>query len=446
MGHGLSRGLRWLLSSATTGTLTLGAVLGGILSGLYVLPASPHPSAAGDPSPARASALSCAGQASKAGWVGTWSASQIPASTTNALSERGFHNQTLREYVPVSLGGTKVRVRLSNRYGSSPLIVDDVHAGPSRPGGAVDAKANPRLSFSGMPFTVIPPGGQVTSDPVSMALSSASMLAVSVYLPGLTGPTTWEPGAYITSYVSRAGDHSGEPSAASFPTEITAWYLLAGVDVYSPHQIGSVVAFGDSITSGYHSTVDARATWPDALARRILATEPAGHRLAVLDAGIDANELLNKSSLGPSAKDRFGADVAAQTGVRTVIFLEGTNDLRLNRGPGGAHPLTAGDLISGMRDIIAQAHAHHLRILGGTIPGFKGDTGFYSARGEATRRAVNHWIRTSGAFDGVVDFAAALRDPADGARIRPAYGGPLHPNDAGYQVMANAVDLNLLCP
>lgn len=393
-----------------------------------------------------AGASSCDSVAPSPGWVAAWSASQVPASSTNALSEKGFHDQTLREVVQLSLGGSRIRIHLSNEYGRLPLIVDDVHVAVSRQDGTVDPATNRAVTFAGRAFDVIPAGGVATSDPVDLSVAGESTLAVSVYLPGITGPATWEPGAYTTSYVSEAGDHADADTGGAYPTPVGAWYFLSGIEVYKTAQIGSVVALGDSITSGYNSESAAYATWPDDLARRVRAAESPGHRVAVLNAGIDSNRILNGSSLGVSAEARFAADVASQAGVRTVILSEGINDIRLDEGPDDEGPLTAAELISGMEDIIAQAHADRIRILGATLLPFQGDSPYYTPAAEAIREAVNNWVRTSGAFDGVIDFAKAVQDPADPARILPAYGGPLHPNDAGYQAMADAVNLSLLCP
>ncbi|MGH9071475.1 MAG: SGNH/GDSL hydrolase family protein [Acidimicrobiales bacterium] len=427
--------------------LSLVALLLAILAlGLSVFGATRSWAGTASANTASAITASCASVVAKPGWVGTWSASQIPANATDALSERGFHNQTLREVVHVSLGGTRLRIRLSNQYGKSPLIVDDVHVGLSRPDGAVKEPSSRLVTFSGASFDVINPGQAANSDPVDLAIGNLANLAVSIYLPGLTGPTTWDSGANTTSYTSRPGNFAGTSSSSGYTSPITAWYYLSGVDVYSPNQIGAVVALGDSITSGYNSKLDANATWPDYLAARIDAVEPPGQRAAVLNAGLDANQLLNGTHLGASAEDRFGTDVGSVTGIRTVILAEGTNDLRLDQGPHASSPLTAAELIRGMRDVVAQAHAHGLRIIGTTILPFQGDSPDYTPAAEATREAVNHWIRTSGAFNGVIDFDQALRDPADLARIRSAYGGPLHPNDAGYAAMARAVNLALLCP
>jgi lysophospholipase L1-like esterase len=274
-----------------------------------------------------------------------------------------------------------------------------------------------------------------------------SKLAVSIYLPGGSGPSSWEPGAYMTSYVSTTGDHAGALTADAFTAPITAWYYLAAVAVYNPAQIGSVVAFGDSITAGQKSTLNGNATWPDVLARRGLASEPVGHRVSILDAGVPGNQVLNSSADGTSAERRFKVDVASQPGVRAVIMLEGTNDLRLDKGPNNVGPLTAVELIQGMNNIISQAHADGLRIIGGTIMPFAGDTGYYNSHSAAVREQVNHWILTSGSFDGVVNFAAAAADPSNPQKINPAYGNPVHPTmPATRQWPANRVGLNLLCP
>jgi lysophospholipase L1-like esterase len=280
----------------------------------------------------------------------------------------------------------------------------------------------------------------VLSDPVPLTVVAGQDLAVSLYVPGPTGPATRHPLAMATSYLA-SGDHAADTGADAFGATTSAWYLLDGVDVHARHGARAVVAFGDSITDGAQSTVDANRRYPDDLARRL-----GGRRLSVLNEGISGNRLLTDAGgSGVSAQARFDRDVLGQTGVRDVIFLEGINDIGHNLGPVSGEPVTTQDLITGMTNIITRAHAHGLRIIGATLTPIGGSK-YDSPEAETKRQAVNARIRTSDAFDGVVDFDAVTRDPADPARYLPAYdsGDHLHPGDAGYQAMADAIDLRLL--
>ena len=230
-------------------------------------------------------------------------------------------------------------------------------------------------------------------------------------------------------------------------TQTPSWYYLSGLVVRSPGAAGTVVAFGDSITDGVQSTVGANVRWPNDLARRLDAQRGPG--LSVADEGIGGNRvLIGSRCCGASAEARFARDALDQPGVRDIIVLEGINDIGFGAGPPNAGPdVSAARIIAGYEQLIAQAHARGLRIFGATLLPFQG-AGYYTAAGEATREAVNTWIRTSGAFDGVIDFDAVMRDPADPLRLNPAYdsGDHLHPDDAGYQAMADAINLEMLLP
>ena len=276
-----------------------------------------------------------------------------------------------------------------------------------------------------------------------MSVTAGQNVLVSIYLPNATSSATWHSDAYDTSYLSIPGDHTADMGDGNYIAATTSWYYLSGLDVVSPSASGTVVAFGDSITDGYNTPNGTYQRWPDDLARRLAATQPMG----VVDAGIGGNRVLTDVPniwQGISAVKRFAHDALGQPGVRDVILLEGINDIGNNAGPNGA-PLTAQDLINGYLNLIQQAHAAGVRIIGATLLPDKGN-GYYSDSAESLRQTVNTWIRTSGAFDGVVDFDKALADPANPTTLNPSFdsGDHLHPNAAGMQALANAVDLTLL--
>lgn len=397
--------------------------------------------------PAAAGAATTAGHAR---WVSTWAASPMaatPPSLTSPddFSSAGFSDQTVREIVWASAGGRAARVRLSNVFGTRPVTFRQVDIGISATGAAVAPGTNHLVTFAGRTSVTIPAGAEAVSDPVRMDVPAETDLAVSLFTAAPTGPATYHSDAQQVNYVSTAGNHAGSDSAAAFTTTSQHWYFLDAVDVQASTK-GAVVAFGDSITDGYQSTVNANARWPNDLARRFLAAP--GQARAVADEGISGNRVLHDSAcFGVNAQARFFRDVAERSGARYVIMLEGINDIGFSQDPdaGCTAPNTnvpAAQIIAGYRHIIAAAHRAGLRIFGGTLTPFQGSA-YYSAAGEAKREAVNAWIRSSHAFDGVIDFDKAVRDPASPLRMLPAYdsGDHLHPNDAGYQAMANAVSL-----
>jgi lysophospholipase L1-like esterase len=383
-------------------------------------------------------------------WVTTWSASPQVA-VPGTLSATGFDNQTVRDIVFTSAGGNAARVVLTNVFGTSPLRVGHVTLAIAGSGAAVRAGTVARVSFGGSSSIEIPPGAQALSDPVTMRVPALTDLAVSVYLPGQTGAATIHSDAQQDNWVSGSGDHAGDAGAGAFSTDSQSWYYVSDVIVRSPGTAGTVVAFGDSITDGFQSTVNANARWPNDLARR-LAARP-GPALSVADEGISGDRVLNDSlCCGVNAVARFERDALDQPGVRDVIVLIGINDFGFSALPPNPiyNPVTdvsAAQVIAGYRQLIAQARARGLKVIGATLLPFKG-AAYYTPAGEAKREAVNAWIRLRGAWDGVIDFDKVMRDPADPLALNPAYnsGDNLHPNDAGYQVMANAVSLGTLLP
>jgi lysophospholipase L1-like esterase len=354
---------------------------------------------------------------------------------------RSFSNQTLRLIVHPTLGGDRLRVVLSNNFGTAPLVVGAANVALRNKDAAILAASSRALKFSGSASATIPAGAIVVSDPVDFAFAAGSDLAVDLYVPGDTAasgsPVTMHTGANQTSYVSTSGNFAGM-DALPVATTTPSWFLLARVEVVAPPATGAIVAIGDSITDGTRSTPNTNNRWPDLLARRLL--QAAGPKLAVLNAGIAGNRVLLDNA-GPNVLARFDRDALAQTGVTHVIVLEGINDI----GQGRSNPLpSAADLIAGHRQLITRAHARGLKIFGATLTPFEG-AAYWTAEGEAKRAALNEWIRTGKEYDGVIDFDAAVRDPNRPTRFLAQYqsGDNLHPSDAGYQAMANAIDLSL---
>jgi lysophospholipase L1-like esterase len=398
-------------------------------------------------------------------WVGTWTAAlvgrpqnppppavppapaqatgQAPAGPPAPTPFMHFNNQTLRQIVHTSIGGRRVRVVLSNAFGTSPLTVGAAHIALRDKGPAIVTASDRALTFSGRPTMTIPAGAVLFSDPVDMTVSSMSDLAIDLYLPGNTNapsPLTMFGAALQTSYVSETGNHTG---TAAFPVVATntSWFLVSRVEVMAPRSTGAVVAVGDSITAGSRSTPDTNNRFPNHLARRLAALPSP---MAVLNAGIGGNRVLSEGNFGQGLNvvARFDRDVLQQTGVTHVIVLEGINDI----GQARENPTpTAEDLIAAHKQLIGRAHTRGIKIFGATLTPFEG-ANYFTQVGEAKRQAVNQWIRTSRAYDGVIDFDAATRDPSHPARFLPQYdsGDHLHPSDAGYKAMAEAIDLALL--
>jgi len=383
-----------------------------------------------------------------AGWITSWAASP-QTGARGTLAGRGFDDQTVREVIFASAGGDPIRLQLTNLYGTTPLHVGHVtvaEADPTDPGTAAVAGQIYPVTFGGSTSVVVPAGEQLLSDPVDMRVEPLEDLTVSVYLPDRTGPATFHADAQELNWVSARGDHAADQGAGAFTTSTLSWYYVEGLVVRSADTVGTVVALGDSITDGVGSTVGADARWPNDLARRLDAL--GGPVLSVADEGIGGNRVLGGSACcGASAEARFTRDVLDRPGVKDVIVLEGINDI----GIGLTHPnrekVSTDLIIAGYERLIAAAHARGLKIFGATILPFQG-AGYFTAAGETIREQVNDWIRTSRAFDGVIDFDAVMGDPADPLRLNPIYdsGDHLHPSDAGYQAMADAINLQMLFP
>jgi lysophospholipase L1-like esterase len=351
-----------------------------------------------------------------------------------------FTDQTLRQIVHTSLGGDRVRVVVSNAFGTAPLAVGAAHVALREKDAAIVAKSDRVMTFGGSPMVNVPAGSVVVSDPISLTVPAFADLAIDLYLPGdttaSTSPLTTHGGALQTSYVSTTGNHAGETDLPVMTTT-ASWFFLARVEVAAPEQVGAVVTFGDSITDGTRSTPNMNSRWPDLLAKRL---QMAKINMGVLNQGIAGNRVLGDGA-GVSALARFDRDVIAQAGATHVIVLESINDIGLAR----ANPCpSADDLIAAHKQLIERAHARGLKIYGATLTPFEG-AAYWTKEGEAKRQAINEWIRSGKAYDGVVDFDAAVRDPNAPTKIQPQFnpGDNLHMNDAGYQAMANIIDLGL---
>ena len=393
-------------------------------------------------------------------WVTTWT-------TANAASDHPtvFSNQTIREIVHTTIGGGSVRVRLSNTFGTRAIRLDAVfiglqkmeprEAGLQTDGAALAPRSNHEVTFGGSRSIAIPEGAEALSDPISFSVGSEQNLAISLFTAGETGPATVHGSAFQTNYISGAGNFAAEEGANAFAVATGSkttgsWYFLSAVEVLAPADVkGAVVALGDSITDGAASRPDKNERWTDVLARRLLAGDT---KISVLNAGIGGNRVLTSSPCwGQNALARLGRDVLAQAGMEAVILFEGTNDIGQPDAPAtDTNPcrsrtqVTADEIIAGYKQIIARTHSRGVKIFGATILPYQG-IGAWTTTGEAKRVAVNQWIRTSRAFDGIIDFDAALRDPAAPGRMAPRYdsGDHLHPGPAGHEAMGNAVDLAL---
>lgn len=404
----------------------IGAIATGVFSGCLLLLLLAAPAGA---------------QTTAAHWVGSWAAA--PFAPMREIGVPDVENATLREIVHTTLAGNALRVRLTNEFGAEPLRIQAAHVAVSAGNGAIQPGSDHALTFGGKASIVIPPGALALSDPVQMSTPAFTNLAVSIYIPAQQiGIATYHSDANQTSY-EQQGDVTSDATLSS-PSEIHSWYFLKGVDVEPANpRDKAVVAFGDSITDGWRSTIDTNHRWPDFLARR-LAADAATKGLAVLNEGIGGNRILHDVT-GPSALARFDRDVLAQTGVKYVIVLEGINDIgRLARPNDPIDAITAEDLEQGLAQLVARAHEHGIKVFGATLTPYQG-AAYYSAKGEAVREALNQWIRTSGVFDGVIDFDKATQDPANPLQYLPKYdsGDHLHPSDAGYEAMGNAINLSL---
>lgn len=435
----------------------------------------------------------CTGTAEQEKWVASWAAAQHgPYPSGNAAAGpnlrfafpdpvAGAHDQTFRLIVKPDLWGNRIRLRFSNVYGDRPLGLDQVFIGIQASGGHVVAGTNRRVSFDhGAMATIIAPGARAFSDSVELDYvkrgdnpwPSGGNLAVSFHVVGSSGRMTWHSSAFRTSFLSapKSGAHGAEYDDRAFPFTTTSWFFLDAVDVMAPQDTIVVAALGDSITNGSDSTLNGDDRWSNALSSRLHAA--LGSRVSVVNLGIGGNQVVGPSTYdvskpyfgGPSALQRLDRDILSLSGLTTVIWLEGVNDLAqpgnlmggLQSDAPQAVPSTPPeDVIAGLREGVKRLKSRGITVIGGTLTPTKGAQGVYgSAQLEASRQTVNQFIRTSGIYDGIVDFEAATMDPATGmfrAEFQPSStaGGPgdrIHPNRAGYQAMALAIDVRLIAP
>ncbi|MCO1579507.1 SGNH/GDSL hydrolase family protein [Crossiella sp. SN42] len=372
-------------------------------------------------------------------WVGTWAAAPSAALPN---TESGYPNYSIRNIVHTSIGGSQVRVRLSNAFGRAPVLFGQVTvalaAGADTPNAVPGTMRT--LTFGGEREITAPPFADVLSDPVALTVPPDANLLVTTFTPDPSGPVTYHSLTMQNSYFTRNGNHAAAESGSAFTEQTRQWHYVSGVDVRAPGVRGSVVALGDSITDGANSTWGANLRWPDQLADRMKAG-PAHLRLGVLNAGISGNRLLlDGGSSGVNALARLDRDVLTATGARTVIVFEGINDIQQT-----PHQTDPNRIIAALKQIAQRAKDRGLRVLGATITPFKGWRS-YSEQLEATRQAVNRYIRNNTDYDGLIDFDATIRDPQDPQRIKPEYdqGDHLHPGDAGFKAMANAINLSSL--
>jgi lysophospholipase L1-like esterase len=403
--------------------------------------------------------LTASAENSKAGghWVSAWStAVHAPLPFPGLPPPPVFENQTIRMVVKPTIGGERVRVRFSNVFGSTALAIGGAHLALTRQGASTVPDTDHALTFGGRTSVNIPPGAPMLSDPVEFKLEVLTEITVSIFLPGKVSASSVHFWGQHDTYVSGPGDLTGK-SELPDSTKQTSWYWLADVEVWAADDIAATVTFGDSITDGVGAKQGEYADWPDSLAVRLAESKKTA-AMAVVNEGIGGNRILHDGA-GVSALARFDRDVLAQPGVVNLIILEGINDIGFPhlkpRPPQGEAPpnespfadqfVSAQDLIGGLRQLIERAHQHGIRAFGATLTPFEG-ADYYSAEGEAIRQEVNQWIRTSGAFDGVFDFDAAVRDPRHPAHFLEQCdsGDHLHPSAGGFKAMAEAVDISVL--
>jgi lysophospholipase L1-like esterase len=393
-------------------------------------------------------ALAKQGAAKQDAWVASWGTSQQIPEPQNALPTDDLRDATLRQIVHLSLGGSALRVHLSNAFGIQALHFTSVHVAHavSPKGAAIDPTSDRALTFAGKPDVTVPPGAEFVSDPLEVPVRPLSDIAVTFHLDAPPAQETGHPGSRATSYY----EHGDAASATDLPDakHVDHWYQLTEIDVRTQSGAGVIVALGDSTTDGHGATTNGNDRWPDVLAARLQAGKKT-QDVGVSNQGIGGNHLLT-DGLGPSVLARFDRDVLAPAGVRWLIVFEGVNDLgglaRSGEVSADQHTALVERVIAAYEQIIARAHVHGLRVYGATITPYTGSDYYHPGQwSEADRQAVNAWIRGAGHFDAVIDFDAVVRDPAHPERLLPAYdcGDHLHPSAAGYKAIGESIPLDL---
>lgn len=373
-------------------------------------------------------------------WVGTWSTAPQLVEPNNQPPAPGLTNNTLRQIVCVSIGGERVRLRFSNEFSKSPVTMKSVQIAVSKGGSMIEKATVKELKFNGKTEVMMAPGKAITSDPVAFRLEPRMEVAITIGFGSTAPDITGHPGSRTTSYLL-AGSHPSGDADFSNAVQTDHWYAINGMDVETPKAGAAIAILGNSITDGRGSGTNKQNRWPDILALRLQKNQPT-RDIGVLNLGIGGNCVL-RGGLGPTGISRFDRDILGQHGVRWVIILEGVNDIGGTKDRAAASQV-ARDLIAAYDQMISKAHARGLKVFGGTITPIK-NSFYYTEYREEARRRVNEWIRTSGHFDGVIDFDKAVRNPADPLVILPKAqsGDYLHPNEEGYRIMGEAIDLSL---
>jgi lysophospholipase L1-like esterase len=413
-------------------------------------------------------ALCCAISAAQAkasidNWISIWATAQdltpapilaVPPPPPEVLAQfktmpqrvvpiPGFiENQTVRMILQPTLAGDTVRIQLSNAVGKPPLTVNAAHVALRAVGGGIDPSSDRALTFGGKPISFIPPGAMIVSDPVRLQVRPDRELAVSLYIKGNSGGVTAHPLGLNPAYIA-AGDQTAAPTLTG-AREVRSYFWLSGVEAAVTQPSSLIVAFGDSITDGFATTPGRHNSWPEILAQRLRA-RGGSPQWSVINMGISGNRVL-RDGAGASGLARFDRDVLSRPGAKWMIILEGVNDINMSQMKGlpDDQKTDADGIIAGLSAMVAKAHLHGIKVMGGTITATEG-LWLYTPQSEATRQAVNSWIRQSGTFDAVVDFDGATRDPSRPGRLRPEFdsGDHVHPNDAGTRAMAEAIDLSV---
>lgn len=368
-------------------------------------------------------------------WVGTWATSPQLVEDSNMPPYPGLSNNTLRQVVRVSIGGNHLRLKFSNEYGMSPVTMNSVHLAVSAGRDSIKPDTDKVLTFGGKESVTIPAGETFTSDTLDYSLPKLTDMAITIYFGSTSTALTGHPGSRTTSYITPGN----EVNSLSMPSAVTTehWYIITGIDVIAETSCKAIIALGDSITDGRGSTTDFQNRWTDNLAKR-LQESTATCEVAVLNMGIGGNTVLS-GGLGPTALMRFDRDVLSQSGVRYLILLEGVNDIGESD-----TPAVATDLINAYKEFISKAHANNILVYGATILPFGGSQ-YDNTVHEQSRQTVNNWIRTSGQFDAVIDFDAAVRNTEEQTKLQDIYDSDdhLHPNAEAYKKMASIINLDL---